>query len=74
MNWNRIKLITAGVILVLFIIIGLQNTATMETRLLFATIEMPRVVLLIITFALGGVVGFIGGLYSPRPKPRAPKV
>jgi uncharacterized integral membrane protein len=73
MTKNHVKIIIASVVLILFLIIGLQNTASVETRLLFATIEMPRVVLLLVTFALGGIVGFIGGLYGPRPKPRGPK-
>jgi uncharacterized integral membrane protein len=38
-----------------------QNTETVATRLLFATIEMPRALLLFITLAIGVVIGLIVG-------------
>ena len=39
----------------------LQNTESVETRLLFLRVEMPRAVLLFITFLAGAVVGLFAG-------------
>jgi uncharacterized integral membrane protein len=55
---NKFKLIVAAVILLLIVIVFLQNTEAVETKLLFLTITMPRVLLLVVTF----ILGFVGGL------------
>ncbi|MHC4706410.1 MAG: LapA family protein [Planctomycetota bacterium] len=57
---NKFKLIVAGVILLLVVIVLLQNTEAVETKLLFLTITMPRVLLLLVTF----ILGFVGGLIA----------
>ncbi len=57
------KLIASIVLAVLGIIIVLQNTESMDTKLLFITVTMPRAVLLFTTtmvgFALGVLVALI---------------
>lgn len=55
MQKAKITLSAVGIILAL--IIFLQNTATVETRFLFITVEMPRAALLGLTFVLGLLVG-----------------
>ena len=59
---ERFKLVLGVVIALLALIIVLQNTETVETRLLFITISMPRAVLLfgttLIGFALGVLASF----------------
>jgi putative membrane protein len=59
---NRLKLISTAVLTLLGIIIILQNTAPVETKILFLTITMPRAILLmgttLIGFALGVLVSF----------------
>ena len=59
---NRFKMISIALLAVLGIIIILQNTAPVETKLLFLTITMPRAILLmgttLIGFALGVLVSF----------------
>ncbi len=59
----KFKLIALSVLAVLGIIIMLQNTQSVETRLLFIKLEMPNAVLLFTTtmvgFALGVLVALI---------------
>ena len=56
---NKTKLIIAAVLAVLAIVIIAQNTEPVETRVLFATVTMPRFVLLLITALLGFAAGFL---------------
>ena len=55
-NAKQIAAIVAGVIAVIVIV---QNTATVETHILWITISMPRAVLLALTFALGALSGIL---------------
>ena len=54
-----IRLIVVAVLAILSLVLVLQNTATVETKILFATVAMPRAVLLAITFLLGVIVGLL---------------
>jgi uncharacterized integral membrane protein len=54
-NWS------VALLLVLTIVVVLQNTETVETKLLFMTIAMPRALLLLITLASGVVIGLVLG-------------
>jgi len=56
---NKLKNILIFVIVLLVIIVILQNTRAVETKLLFMTITMPRALLLIVTL----LVGFAGGIF-----------
>ena len=60
--------ITVACLLVLVII--LQNTRAVETRLLFMTISMPMALLLIITFVAGFASGtlFVGNMMKKTDK------
>jgi len=59
---NRFKMICTALLALLGVIIILQNTEPVETKLLFLTITMPRAILLmgttLIGFALGVLVSF----------------
>ena len=72
---ERFKLISIAVLVVLGMIIILQNTQPVETRILFMTITMPRAILLmgttLIGFALGVLVSF---LFQKKEKKRLNKV
>jgi len=61
-NAKQVVAIVAGIIVVIVI---LQNTATVETHILWITISMPRAVLLALTFAVGVLSGI---LYSVRKR------
>lgn len=54
-----VRVIVVAVLAILSLVLVLQNTEAVETRILFATIEMPRAILLAITFLLGIIVGLL---------------
>ena len=56
---KKIKLIAIVVISIVAFIIFLQNTESVETRILFMKVSMPRAILLILTFLAGFVAGTI---------------
>ncbi len=56
---ERTKLIFMVILGILGLIIILQNTEPVETRILFATLKMPRAILLFGTFAIGFAVGVL---------------
>lgn len=56
---SRIKLIAGGILVLLVAVVCLQNTETVDTRLLFITVSMPRIVLLAVSFLVGLIVGGI---------------
>ncbi len=59
------KNIAAAVLLVLVIIVVFQNTQEVETKLLFATIAMPRALLLFLTLLTGVVIGLVFATKMP---------
>lgn len=69
---KKAKIITIVVIVLLALIVFLQNTQAVETRFLFLTVTMPRVLLLFVTFVLGFVGGLITASYVLR-KPAKPE-
>lgn len=54
---HKAKHILWIVLLVLSIIVILQNTTAVETKILFFTITMPRAVLLLVTALVGYAIG-----------------
>jgi uncharacterized integral membrane protein len=60
------KSIVAVLLAVLGLIIIFQNTETVETKLLWITISMPRAALLAVTFALGSLSGILFSLRRTR--------
>ena len=56
---KKVKLIAIIVISILAFIIFLQNTESVETKILFMQVSMPRAILLILTFIVGFVAGTI---------------
>ena len=68
---KRLKLIVALVLTVLLVIIMFQNRATVETKILFVKIEMPRFLLLLVTMLIGFAIGLvaaerIGGIFKKK--------
>ena len=57
---GRIKAAAVILALVLALVVIFQNTESVETRILFVTIEMPRVLLLAIMVMIGAILGFAG--------------
>ena len=63
---ERFKMITTGILALLGTIIILQNTAPVETKILFLTITMPRAILLIGTTLIGFALGVLVSFYFQR--------
>ena len=59
---SRFKIYAALVLIVLVLIVILQNTTPVETKILFITITMPRAALLVITLLIGAVAGILTAL------------
>ncbi|MGA1844694.1 MAG: lipopolysaccharide assembly protein LapA domain-containing protein [bacterium] len=59
---KQAKFIAVLILAVLCLIIVLQNTATVETKILFITITMPRAILLLTTTAIGFALGVLVSL------------
>lgn len=66
----NLRLIGAVAIAILTVIVAIQNTATVETRLLFATVTMPRVLLLTFTLLIGFLLGLLAGSRGRRGEER----
>lgn len=63
---ERFKLISAAILALLGIIIILQNTEPVETKLLFLSITMPRAILLLGTTLIGFSLGVIASFFFRR--------
>ncbi len=58
---KNVKTIAIVVAALLIVIVALQNTEAVDTRVLFFTVSTPRVVLLAVTFLIGAVTGLLVG-------------
>ena len=70
---SRWKLIVTVVLAALAIIVVLQNTQSVETKVLFITIAMPRAMLLLVTLLIGFVLGVITAGHVARKKNKEPQ-
>lgn len=61
---RNVKIAAIAVAVIVVLILILQNTEPVATRILFATIEMPRAVLLVVMLAIGFVLGLLTALRS----------
>ena len=65
-SMKRFKLISIAILILLGIIIILQNTEQVETKLLFVSITMPRAILLMGTTMIGFALGILVSLFFQR--------
>ena len=65
---ERFKLVSIALLIMLCIIIILQNTQPVETRILFMTITMPRAILLMVTTLIGFALGVLVSFFFQRKK------
>lgn len=63
---KKLRLIAASVLAVLMVVVVLQNTEAVETHVLFATVTMPRAVLLLTTALVGFALGILTSLVWMR--------
>lgn len=66
--FDRLRLFGIAALAIVVVIVILQNTAPVETKLLFVSITMPRAVLLFLTFVIGFVVGLLAAGRIARKK------
>jgi len=69
---RQAKIIAALLLTILVIVVVLQNTAPVETHLLFMTVTMPRAALLALTTLVGFALGLLACLIGGRKKPPGP--
>ena len=70
---KRFKMISIAILALLGLIIILQNTEPVETRMLFLSITMPRAILLMATTLIGFALGVLVSLYFQRKEPSRPQ-
>jgi len=73
MDAKKIKIIAAGIVIVLMGIIIFQNFEEKTINILFASIRMPISLLLILTFAIGMIAGWVLSLIMAKKKQALPK-
>jgi len=56
---NKLKIVGVAVIVLMVLIVVLQNTQAVETKLLFLTVTMPNAALLFGTLIIGFSVGVL---------------
>ena len=66
---NKFKPILALVLTVLCLIVILQNTDSVETKFLFATVTMPRALLLFTTALTGFALGILTSVMWSKKTP-----
>ena len=71
MNTGKFKLIATGIILILMAVVIFQNFESITLQILMAKVQMPLTLLLLCTFAIGLVTGWITTLLTS--KKRAPE-
>lgn len=66
--WPKLKIAGIAILALLVLIVVLQNTQSVDTRILFMTITMPRAALLFGALVIGFVIGIFtaGKLFSKK--------
>jgi len=65
---NRVRTWLLAIVAVLVLIVALQNTESVETRILLMTVSMPRAVLLFVTLLIGFVLGLVAASWRRRER------
>ncbi len=69
---NRVKVVIAVVLALLALVVIAQNSASVDTKLLFVTVTMPRAVLLLVTLVIGFILGLLFALVASKKSKPAP--
>jgi uncharacterized integral membrane protein len=67
-DMRTIKNIVLALSLIVVLIVVLQNTQSVETKVLFVSFSMPRALLLAITLVVGIIAGLLMGSRFSRKK------
>jgi uncharacterized integral membrane protein len=65
---KKIKLVLIMTIITIVAIITFQNTATVTAKLLFTDVSMSLSLMLLLTFLLGIITGFVSMLFLAKKK------
>ena len=66
MDIKKLKYISSGIVIILMGIVIFQNFEEKTIKILFAAIRMPVAILLILTFAIGMLAGWIATLMTTK--------
>ena len=69
---QKVKLIILLVLAALAIVLVLQNTQAVDTRLFFVTVTMPLAALLILTLLMGFACGILTALAVGQKRKKTP--
>lgn len=69
---NTVRLVGILILVVVLGIVIIQNRAPVQTRFLLITIEMPQILLLLLTAGAGFALGLLVALFT-RGKPKSEK-
>ena len=65
----RTKIVFIALLFLLFAILAVQNTVTTELKFFFWSINTPLIVMIVVVFILGLVIGLISsGIYERKVK------
>lgn len=62
-TWKRVKLVLAGILAILLIVLIVANKESMQVDLVVTAVKMPRAMVLAIAFLMGAAAGFLLGSY-----------
>ena len=65
---NRLRTGLLALLAVFVLIVVLQNTGPVDTRLLFVTVSLPRAVLLISTLIIGFLLGLVAASWRRKER------
>ena len=66
MDMKKVKYAAVGIVIILLGIVIFQNFEEKTIKILFASIRMPVALLLILTFGIGMIAGWIGALIMTK--------
>ena len=69
---NKLKIVAIAVIALAVVVVVLQNTQSVETKLLFLTVTMPNAALLFGTLVIGFAIGVLTAGHSVSSAKRGP--
>ncbi len=64
----RFKLIVISLLFLLFAIIAVQNTISTELKFLFWAVQAPLIIMILVIFVLGLLIGLVFCSYHERKK------
>ena len=72
-NMNKLKLVAIAVIALFAVVVVLQNTQAVETKLLFFTLTLPNAALLLGSLIIGFAIGvlIVGHIVSRAKRPQS---